>query len=320
MTKVILIFGGESSEHEVSCKSAQFIYDYIDAKRYKLMPIGISKTGRWYFYDGDDFVNWEDSEQLFEVTNIIDTLKNCDVVFPIIHGKYGEDGHLQSLLELFHISYVGCDSKTSMLCMDKEYMKILAQHYNIPIVPYEVIRLRDLRKKREYPVIVKPANGGSSIGISVAHNKKELKYAYEEALKYDNKVISEDYLKVRELEVAVLTNGNTYYMSNIGEILTDGELYDYNNKYVSSKDTIVKSKLPKKVEKRINRLVDKLVQIFNIEGMSRIDFFYDEKLDLIYFNEINTIPGFTEISMYPKLLKNCKIEYQKLISKLLENC
>ena len=147
-----------------------------------------------------------------------------------------------------------------------------------------------------------------------------MKYAYEEALKYDNKVISEDYLKVRELEVAVLTNGNTYYMSNIGEILTDGELYDYNNKYVSSKDTIVKSKLPKKVEKRINRLVDKLVQIFNIEGMSRIDFFYDEKLDLIYFNEINTIPGFTEISMYPKLLKNCKIEYQKLISKLLENC
>jgi len=320
MTKVILLFGGESSEHEVSCSSAQFIYDCIDVNKYDLIPILISQEGDWYFFDGDDFKNWKSVKYLKKVDNIIETLLDCDVVFPIIHGTYGEDGRIQSLLELFHIPYVGCDSKTSMLCMDKEYTKILAHNYDVPIVPYELLTNKNLKKKRDYPVIVKPANGGSSIGMNVANNKKELKKAYEEAIKYDPKVIVEDYLNVRELEVAVLTNGNKYYMSGIGEILTDGEFYDYNNKYVNGKDTTVKSNISQNVQKRIYALVDKLVQIFNIEGLSRIDFFYVEESDSIYFNEINTLPGFTEISMYPKLMKEAKIEYRDLISKLLENC
>lgn len=320
MTKVILLFGGESSEHEVSCLSAQFIYNYIDVNKYDLIPVVISKDGKWYFYDGNDFANWGDTKYLKSVDNIIETLKNSDVVFSIIHGAYGEDGRIQSLLELFHISYVGCDSKTSMLCMDKEYTKVLAEYYGIPIVPYDILELKDLRKKRKYPVIVKPANSGSSIGMNVAHNKKELKLAYMEALKYDDKIIIEDYLNVRELEVAVITNGNTYYMSSIGEILTNGEFYDYKNKYVNSKETVIKSKLSKNVERKIYKLVDKLIQIFNIEGMCRVDFFYDKDKDLVYFNEINTIPGFTEISMYPKLMKASNIDYRELISRLLENC
>ena len=320
MTKVILLFGGESSEHEVSCSSAQFIYDNIDVNKYDLIPIVITKDSKWYFYDGNDFVNWHKEKYLKVVENVIQTLKGCDVVFSIIHGTYGEDGRVQSLLELFHIPYVGCDSKTSMLCMDKQYTKVLSDYNKIPIINYEILIRENLRKKRKYPVIVKPANGGSSIGMSIAHNKKELKIAYEEALKYDQKVIVEDYLKVRELEVAVLTNGNTYYISEIGEILTDGEFYDYQNKYVNKVETTVKCNLNKKQRKEVYRLVDRIIKIFNIEGMSRIDFFYDESNDKIYFNEINTIPGFTEISMYPKLMKASKIEYRELISKLLENC
>lgn len=320
MTKVILLFGGESSEHEVSCSSAQFIYDHINVNKYDLIPIVISKEGNWYYYEGNDFLNWNEEKYLKCVDNIVSTLKNCDVVFPIIHGKYGEDGRIQSLLELFHIPYVGCDSKSSMLCMDKEYTKLLAYFHNIDIVPYEILTEKTIKKKRNYPVIVKPANGGSSIGMSIANNKKELALAYEEALKYDEKVIAEEYLNIRELEVAVLTNGNTYYMSTIGEILTDGEFYDYNNKYINSKETSVKAKIPKSIEKRLYKLIDTIVQIFNIEGMSRIDFFLDEKNNKIYFNEINTIPGFTEISMYPKLMLNSKIDYRTLITKLIENC
>ena len=320
MTKVILLFGGESNEHEVSCSSAQFIYDYIDVNKYDLIPIVISKEGKWYYYEGNDFINWDKEKYLKRVDNIIEILKSCDVVFPIIHGKYGEDGRIQSLLELFHISYVGCDSKSSMLCMDKEYTKIMSKYYDIPIVDYEIITKRTLRNKRSYPVIVKPANGGSSIGMNIANNKKELKIAYDDALKHDEKVIAEKYLKIRELEVAVLTNGNIYYMSSIGEILTNGEFYDYKNKYVNSKETTIKSNLSKSVEKRIYKLIDKIVKVFNIEGMSRIDFFYDEVNDLIYFNEINTIPGFTKISMYPRLMEAAKIEYRELITKLIENC
>ena len=272
MTKVILLFGGESNEHDISCSSAQFVYDYIDVNKYDLIPIVISKEGKWYYYEGNDFVNWHKEKYLKTVDNIIEALKEADVVFPILHGKYGEDGRVQSLLELFHISYVGCCSTSSMLCMDKEYTKILSRYYDIPVVNYEILTRQELGKKRKYPVIVKPANGGSSIGMSVANNKKELKTSFEEAFKHDEKVLAEEYLKIRELEVAILTNGNTYYISNIGEILTNGEFYDYQNKYINSKETTLKSKLPKKIEKQIYKLIDKLVKVFNIEGMSRIDF------------------------------------------------
>lgn len=320
MTKVILIFGGESNEHEVSCASAQYIYDNIDKKKYELLSIVISKTGEWYFFEGENFTKWEKYKYLNKVENVVDTLKKCDVVFPIIHGAYGEDGRIQSLFELFHIPYVGCDSKTSMLCMDKEYTKVLAEYYGIPILDYEILTKRNLKKKREYPLIVKPANGGSSIGVTVVHTKKNLKQAYDIACKYDSKVIVESYKRVRELEVAVLSNGNKFYISDIGEILTNGEFYDYTNKYINKIDTSIKSKISNIVEKKIYLLVEQLIKIFNIEGMCRIDFFYDEKEEMIYFNEINTLPGLTDISMYPKLMNAMKIDSKKLISKLLENC
>lgn len=317
MKKVIVLFGGESTEHEVSVNSAKFILDNIDKNKYECIPIGISKEGEWYYYNEDELVADWFNKRINPVSDIVETIKSVDVVFPIIHGSYGEDGRIQSLCELFHVEYVGCNSKTSMLCMDKEYTKIIANHHDIPTVPYKVVnKLEDIS---EYPVVVKPANGGSSIGISIVSSKDELQEKYLEAKKYDNKVIFEEYKKVRELEVAVIEDNGKIRVSGIGEIITNGEVYDYCNKYVNSKSTMLKANILKEIEEKIYELVQRLVVIFDISGMSRIDFFYVEEENAVYFNEINTIPGFTAISMYPALLKSVDISYKKIISMLIEN-
>lgn len=318
MKKIILLFGGDSAEHEVSCKSAKFILDNIDNKKYECIPIVIDNEGRWYFCKDTNPIMWKKSE-LKEVENIIETMKNCDVIFPIIHGTFGEDGRIQSLCELFDIKYVGCDSITSMLCMDKEYTKILANCNGIPIIPYKVITEKEIKQIKKYPVVIKPANGGSSIGIGIAKNKKEAVNKYREAKKYDDKVIIEEFRTVRELEVGVLTDHKKCHISGIGEILTEGKFYDYNNKYIDSLNTSTIITIPRYIENDIYSYVEKLVSIFNIKGMARIDFFYVEHEKKVYFNEINTIPGFTEISMYPTLMKEAKFNYKKLITKLIEN-
>lgn len=319
MKKVILLFGGQSLEHEVSLESASSILENIDEKKYQVTPIVISKEGTWYFYEGNynHILDWK-NENLRLVENIIQTLKKADIVFPMIHGGYGEDGRIQSLLELFDIPYVGCNSKTSMICMDKEYMKIIAMKNDIPILPYQVFS-KDTIKSLDYPVIVKPANGGSSIGIGVANNKKELQERYKEASCCDRKVIIEKYAKVRELEIGFLQDKKKSIFSDIGEILTEGEVYSYDRKYVHSMSTLKEAELPKEIKEKIQNMAKRLATIFQLEGMARIDFFYEEETKMIYFNEINTIPGFTTISMYPKLWETSKISYQKLISKLLES-
>lgn len=318
MKKIILLFGGESVEHEVSCKSAKFILDNIDKKKYECIPIVISKNGDWYFFKDSNPITWEKSK-LEIVENIIETIKRCDVLFPIIHGTFGEDGRIQSLCELFDIRCVGCDSITSMLCMDKEYTKVLSNYNGIPIIPYKIVTEKELKKIKKYPVVFKPANGGSSIGIGVAKNKKEAIEKYREAKKYDEKVIVEEFRTVRELEVGVLTDHKKCYISGVGEILTGGKFYDYDNKYITSLKTSTNANIPNNIEKDIYSYTEKLVSIFNINGMARVDFFYVEHEKKVYFNEINTIPGFTEISMYPTLMKEAKFNYQKLITKLIEN-
>lgn len=320
MKKVILLIGGESLEHEVSLSSSQSILENVDRKKYEMIPIIISKEGKWYFYQGEikDLLHWE-SEAKEEIIDVVSVLKSVDVVFPMIHGAYGEDGRIQGFLELFHIPYVGCSSKTSMLGMDKEYMKLVAQYNGIPILPFSVITKDNIKEIRDYPIIVKPASGGSSIGIGVAQNQKELMKKYKEASNCDFKVIAEKYAKVRELEVGVLTQGKKCYFSSIGEILTEGLVYDYDRKYVQSVDTTNVISIPKEVEDKIYELAKKITSVFSLKGMTRIDFFYEEETNLIYFNEINTIPGFTTISMYPKLWEEKKITYQKLLTKLIES-
>lgn len=319
MKKVVLLMGGNSLEHNVSLESSKSILENIDRKKFSVKPVILSKDGTWYEYLGDisNLLKWEDEKKL-PIENVVQMLKESDIVFPMIHGAFGEDGRLQGFLELFNIPYVGCNSKTSMLGMDKEYMKLLAKEKEIPILPYQVLTKENIKAVKEFPVIVKPASGGSSVGIGVAHNKKELSKKYKEALAYDSKIIIEKYVNVRELEVGILTDKKKCYFSSIGEILTNGNVYDYNKKYVDSISTEESAVISKKVEDRIYDLAKKISSIFKLKDMTRIDFFYEEATDKIYFNEINTIPGFTTISMYPKLWKSKKMSYKKLLTNLIE--
>ncbi len=319
MKKVVLLMGGESLEHEVSLQSSKSILENIDSKRYEVIPIIISKDGTWYHYYGkvENLLHWE-GEDIEVISNVIGTLKKVDIVLPMIHGKNGEDGKLQGFLELFHIPYVGCNSKTSMLGMDKEYMKLLAKEHDIPQLPYQVLKDKKKKLSIDFPVIVKPANGGSSIGIGIAHQAKEFQKKLSDAFACDSKVIVEKYGRVRELEIGILTDKKKCYLSNIGEILTNGKFYDYDKKYVDSISTTVAPELSNKIKKEIESLAKKIVSIFELKGMTRIDFFYEEDTNTIYFNEINTIPGFTIISMYPKLWESKKMNYQKLLSNLIE--
>ncbi len=309
MKKVALLYGGKSFEHEVSISSFESIMEKIDLKKYQIYPIYINKEGVWYY----------DKEENKKIENVIATLKDMDIVFPMIHGADGEDGKVQSFLELFDIPYVGCDSKTSMLCMDKEYMKVIAQASGIPVLPYQVVTAKNKVEIKDYPVIVKPASGGSSIGIGVAHHKKELMKRYKEAFHYDSKLIVEKYAMVRELEVGILTVKNKIIKSSIGEILTHGNCYSYDKKYIHSLETTPKASISKDLEKRIYQFVDEIVRVFSLKGFARIDFFYEEESDIIYFNEVNTIPGFTKISMYPKMFEAIGISYSKLLSTIVES-
>ena len=305
MKKVLLIYGGKSSEHKVSCNSAKSIIQNIDKNKYDLECIKITKDGIWMHNDE-------------EIDNIIEFIKNFDVVFPIIHGTNGEDGKLQGLLDLFNINYVGAKCGPSYICMDKERTKQTLNAYNIPQVPYEIYE-KGKKINLDFPVIIKPANGGSSVGIDIANNNRQLKNAIKNALKYDKKIIIEKYLQVQELECAVLEDNNLI-VSEVGEILPANEFYDYEDKYENKlSKTLIPANISKEVSEKIKEYSKLIFKILELNGLSRIDFFYDKINNKIYLNEINTIPGFTEISMYPKLIMNEGYTYQQLITILIEN-
>jgi len=325
MKKVLLLFGGNSSEHLVSCKSAKSILEHIDYKKYHVTTVGISKENEWYLYHDsiENITEWQ-TKKTQRIDSIIRFLKQFDIVFPILHGTNGEDGKIQALLELFHIPYVGCNSKISSIGMDKHYFKILLSHFHIPVVPFllydKKMSFKEIQNCIPYPIIIKPCNGGSSIGITIANNKKELKKGIKIAEKYDSKILLEPFLKMRELECAVLENKKRFTISPIGEIRSDHAFYDYEAKYVddSSKAELAIN-IPEDVTINIQKIAASVSKHLEIQGLSRIDFFYLPDQNKIYVNEINTIPGFTTISMYPKLLTNEKFTYQDLITTLIEN-
>lgn len=325
MKKVLLLFGGNSSEHLVSCNSAKSILEHIDRSKYKVSAVGISKENEWFLYEDsiENITEWE-NKKTKKIDSIIPFLKQFDIVFPILHGTNGEDGRIQGLLELFHIPYVGCNSKTSSIGMDKHFTKILLSHFHIPVVPFLLYNKEKSPKKIEndipYPIIIKPCNGGSSIGITVANNKKELKKGIKIAQQYDTKILLEPFLKMRELECAVLENKGHFIISPLGEIKATHTFYDYEAKYVdSSSKAELATDIPDNITKKIIEIATSVCQHLEIKGLSRIDFFYLPDTNQIYINEINTIPGFTTISMYPKLLTNEKFSYKDLITTLLEN-
>lgn len=325
MKKVLLLFGGNSSEHLVSCKSAKSILEHIDYKKYQVTPVGISKENEWFLYQDEisNITEWQ-NKKTQKIDSIIPFLKEFDVIFPILHGTNGEDGKIQALLELFHIPYIGCNSKISSIGMDKHYFKILLSHFHIPVVPFllydKSMSLKEIENYIPYPIIIKPCNGGSSIGITIANNKKEFKKGIKIAEKYDSKILLEPFLKMRELECAVLENKKSFKISPIGEIRSTHTFYDYEAKYIDDTSRAeFATDLPEEIIANIREVATSVSKHLEIQGLSRIDFFYLPEQNKIYVNEINTIPGFTTISMYPKLLTNDKFTYQDLITTLIEN-
>ena len=305
MKKVLLIYGGVSPEHDVSCKSAKAIIENIDTTKFQLDCIYITPNNEWLNNNK-------------KIENIIEFIKKYDVIFPIIHGTNGEDGKLQGLLDLFNIKYVGTKQGSSYICMDKQRTKQILNYYNIPQVPYQIYQ-KGKKLAIPFPVIIKPANGGSSIGIKVAHNKNEYQKAIKNALKYDKKVIIEKYINAQELECAVLED-KKLIISEVGEIITKDGFYDYDTKYQNdTAETNIIANIPDNINKQIKKYAKTIFEGLELKGLAKIYFFYEKDYKKIYLNEINTLPGFTPISMYPKLIINENISYKDLITKLIEN-
>jgi len=343
--RIGVIFGGRSGEHEVSLVSATSIIDALNKDKYEVVPIGITQDGRWISsgeslkllksrsgldQEPERFLVPEPNRQsLVSLNGEAHPEMRLDVVFPVVHGTYGEDGTLQGLLELANIPYVGAGILASSVGMDKIIQKQLHKHAELPVVKYEWFLssncksypknvVASIEKKLRYPLFVKPSNTGSSVGISKAHNRKELFDAIALASDYDRKVIVEQGVKnAREIEVSVL--GNDKPIASIpGEIIPSNEFYDYDAKYVDGKSVaVIPAKLSKSVVKKIQELAVKAFTVLDGAGMARVDFFVTKKTSRIYLNEINTIPGFTSISMYPKLWEASGISYSDLLDRLI---
>lgn len=321
--KIAVIYGGISTEHDVSIKSAKNVINNIDTNKYDVTPILIAKDGSWY-----------KNGKLLK--NIIEELKKVDVVFPILHGKFGEDGTVQGMLEMHKIPYVGCNVLASSICMDKIYTKIILDKAKIKQANYihikdeniyvddefEELELENDRivelveKKLGYPVFIKPSRSGSSIGIKKARNAQELIAGIQKAAEFDSKILVEEYIDGRELECAIL-NGKAI---EVGEIVPGDDFYSYEAKYNNKESmVIVPAEIKTEIRNKIKYLAEKAFKVVDGTGLARIDFFLEDKTDELYINEINTMPGFTEISMYPKLCEAGNINYKDLISNLIES-
>ena len=339
-----VIFGGKSPEHDVSVISGLSVINNINTQKYNVNPIYISQEGIWYKVTKNILpTEIERTKQnLFKnikkIENIIEYLKYQDKVFPVLHGNNGEDGAIQGMLKLIGVKYIGSKILASSIGMDKIYAKIIFGKAGIPqakSIYLKVINenyiyidnkfnetkytLQEIAKKIvetiQLPLFVKPSNSGSSLGINKAHTIEELENYIQEAAKFDYKIIIEETIKGRELECAVLGNEEVQ-ASEVGEILPADEFYSYNAKYNNIKSkTITKAEIPQETKEKIQKLAIKAFKAIDGAGLSRVDFFWNEKKDVIYINEINTIPGFTPISMYTKLWEECGINYKKLLEK-----
>ena len=310
-----VIFGGRSGEHEVSIVSAKSVIREADKKKYNVKEIFINKNGEWIL----------DNKK----TNPTESLKETDVVFPVLHGPFGEDGAIQGFLELSDVPYVGAGVAASAVCMDKVLMKEVFEGVGLPITRCLVF-LRDsieenedeaissIEEQLDYPMFTKPANLGSSVGIAKAKNRKELKEGLQTAALYDRKILVEEGVNnVREIEVSVLGNNNPE-VSVCGEVIPYREFYDYDDKYVLGKTKFeVPADLPDKKSKEIQQIALKAFKSTDCSGMARVDFLIDERSKKVYISEINTIPGFTKISMYPKLWEASGLPFSNLIDELI---
>ena len=339
--KIGVIFGGMSTENEVSCISGASVIKHLNKEKYNVFPIYIDKIGNWYKVKLEDVEKSEELENKEHIENITEYLKQMDVIFPVLHGLYGEDGTIQGLFELLKIPYVGCGVLASSVGMDKVYTKLIFEKANINQAKYiyirkynekyiyideefneKILELEDIAKitnnKLRFPVFVKPSNSGSSVGINKAHNIEELKNAIVETGKYDNKILIEEGIVGKEVECAVLGNEDVI-SSCVGEIKSADEFYTYDAKYNNENSkTLIPAEISEENSKKIQKLAIKAFKAISGRGLSRVDFFIEDKTQKIYINEINTLPGFTSISMYPKLFEAVGISYEKLLDNLIE--
>ena len=348
--RVGLIFGGRSGEHEVSFCSATSIIKAINKDKYTVVPIGITKEGRWISPQdselalqsgkiegkstvillndpsGNALIRTDNNQRLDKNS----TLERVDVIFPILHGPYGEDGTIQGLLELANIPYVGSGVAASAISMDKDLMKTIFQQRSLPILKWMTIKRKEWQKDKEkilsliqgsfeYPLFVKPTNLGSSVGITKVHKKEELEKAIDLASSYDRKILIEEGLEeVREIECGVLGNDEPR-ASVLGEVRPAGEFYDYDSKYIDGgTQLIIPAELPDDVSKKVQEIALRAFKAVDAVGMARVDFFVSKKENKIYLSEINTIPGFTSVSMYPRLWVASGMPYSELIDRLIQ--
>lgn len=344
--KLGVIFGGMSTEHDVSIVSGTSIIKNLNKDKYEIYPIYIDKEGNWFEYikkvnEIEVLKVGEQIEELLPIENPVEYLKEIDLVFPVLHGLYGEDGTIQGMLELLKKKYVGCRVLSSSLCMDKVYTKIILEKANIPQADYMYFR----KFKNQYiyidqqfeekicsleevcqmvqdqlglPVFVKPSNSGSSVGINKSHNLEELANHIACAAEFDYKILVEKNIKGREVECSVLGNEEVK-ASCVGEILSAEEFYTFDAKYTNAKSkTVIPIDISSTVSEKIRNLAVKAFKAVDGKGLSRIDFFVEEGTQRVVLNEINTLPGFTQISMYPKLWEYVGISYSSLLDELIE--
>ena len=341
-----VIFGGMSTEHDVSITSGTSVIKNLDKDKYEIYPIYIDKEGKWYEYskniDEIDILQvGEEIEEKILIANPIEYLQECDVIFPVLHGLYGEDGTIQGMLELLKIPYIGCKVLGSSICMDKAYAKIIFDKAGINQAKYMDVKeekenfvyidkqfdekqcnLEEIaeitEKELDYPVFVKPSNSGSSVGIKKAHNKEELIEAIKYAGNFDSKILIEQNIEGREVECAVLGNDDVK-ASCVGEILPAEDFYTFDAKYKNAESRVViPAEIPENISEEIRKTAIKAFKSTDCKGLSRVDFFIENNTNKVIINEINTLPGFTQISMYPKLWESMGLSYTKLLDKLVE--
>lgn len=343
--RLAVLFGGRSGEHEVSLASARSVLSVLDVNKYDIIQVGISSTGKWFSGATvlDDLASGK-TENLEVVTILPDPemaglyrirdgslefISRLDVVFPILHGTFGEDGTIQGLLELADIAYVGGGVLGSAVGMDKGLFKDVMLANNIPVVDSIIVLrsevktkfgeiVRQIEERFTYPIFIKPANLGSSVGISKCTNRSDLGEGLLEACKYDRRILVEQGVNAREIEVSVLGNDDPK-ASVAGEVIPSREFYSYESKYVDgTSGLIIPASIPAELTNKIQEYAIQAFKIIDCAGMARVDFFIDKENGNVYLNELNTIPGFTSISMYPKLWQASNLPYSQLVDELIE--
>ena len=329
MIRLGIIYGGISTEHDISVMSAKSIIENLDKEKYEIHEIYINEYGKWF---------QKSNGEKEEINNLVWYLKDLDVVFPVLHGLGGEDGTIQGMFEMLKIPYVGCGVFASGIGMDKVYTKAIFEKAGIEQVPYmyikknengyviinekfeeEDFKIEKISNKIKFPMFVKPSNSGSSIGVKKATNNSELKMAIEHAAEYDNKILVEQGISAREIECAILED-KEIIASTVGEIISAEGFYSFDAKYnIPESKTIIPAEIEEKQIEEIRKIAIKAFKAIDGKGLARVDFFIEKETNKIYLNEINTMPGFTKISMYPKLFEAVGITYSELLDKLIEN-